>query len=436
MRVTNTLYFFLLLSARTGSHTNAFVSLGRSSTNIGRGSPQWAAAETRSLEELRSMSIRDLKDELTSLRISTKDAFEKEELVQRLLHARQQAVNGSSPNNAPTTAPAKEDADAIQVPLYLTYMDRNMKVGAVNLPNGEGIAIESSEQPYATIQLTLPNANGQQRPLTLVLDTACSGFVLRPEVVQKYNLPSYSTPVTMTGAGGTGAATGLTQLERFYLGDECFGPLPAAVQDIGVLPSSLDGIIGLSFLNQFACVELDFRTGVVKFFRERPSPRDDDMSIVCESDMKMIGLGIYTANVFLGGRGPVSMLVDTGAACSLLSWKGVADLGLSEDSNFVQPLQTRMGAMGSDNAAFQLTHRLNISSKLELGKKDSYTGISLADKSRLSVDVGRIPLLESLQTEGVGGILGIDALMRCAVVRIYCRDSPKIEMMNDKRDEI
>ena len=421
----NRIYLFLILSTRLWSCSKAFVI---SSRRIGRGAVarRWASPTdaTGLEEEIRSMSIRDLKNQLATLRIPTKDAFEKEELVQRVLKARRQH-NGTSQETSATTS--VEKSNAIQVPLFLTYMDRNMKVGAVNLPDGEGISIEPSEQPYSTIQITLPP---HERPLTLLLDTACSGFVLRPEMVQKYNLPSYCTPVTMTGAGGTDSATGLTQLEQFQLGDETFGPLPAAVQDIGALPSGLDGIIGLSFFNQFACIELDFRAGAVSFFRARPPPRDD-MSVVCEADMKMIRLGIYTANVFLGGRGPVNMLVDTGAACSLLSWKGVADLGLSKDSNFVQPLQTRMGAMGSDNMAIQLTHRLNISSKLELGKKDSCPGISLADKSRLSVDVGRIPLLENLQTEGVGGILGIDALMRCAVVRVYCRDSPKIIMLDD-----
>ena len=54
----------------------------------------------------------------------------------------------------------------------------------------------------------------------------------------------------MTGAGGTVGATGLTQIEKFSLNQDekpgnanpTFGPLPAAVQDIGALPSTLDGI--------------------------------------------------------------------------------------------------------------------------------------------------------------------------------------------------
>jgi hypothetical protein len=179
-------------------------------------------------------------------------------------------------------------------------------------------------------------------------------------------------------------------------------------------------------------VEMDFRQGAVSFFRQLPPPRTD-MKVVGQADMRMLGsLGIYKAKVFLGGRGPVDMLVDTGAACSLLSWKGIADLGLSKESNAVQPNNIPMGAMGSDNVALQLTHRINISSKLELGQKDKHPGVSLAGISRLSIDVGRIPILESLaQSNGVGGILGVDVLMRCAVVRINCRGSLQVTMLDD-----
>lgn len=60
--------------------------------------------------------------------------------------------------------------------------------------------------------------------------------------------------------------------DRFTFGDKTYCPLPAAVQDIGALPSTLDGIIGLSFVNQFACVEMDFKGGFVTLYtKERVS---------------------------------------------------------------------------------------------------------------------------------------------------------------------
>jgi hypothetical protein len=47
--------------------------------------------------------------------------------------------------------------------------------------------------------------------------------------------------------GGKIGTTGLTQLFWFSLGGQTFGPLSVAVQDIGTLPESLDGIVRLSF---------------------------------------------------------------------------------------------------------------------------------------------------------------------------------------------
>jgi len=235
----------------------------------------------------------------------------------------------------------------------------------------------------------------------------------------------------MTGAGGTSAATGLTQLQSFSLdGSDAttFGPLPAAVQDIGALPSDLDGIIGLSFLSQFAAADLDFRKGTVSLFRTAADvPTLSAYDLIAEADMRMIGgLGIFTVPVFFGGRGPVQMLVDTGAACTLLNWKGVSDLGLDRTSKQVQSIAAT-GAMGSDNVAIKLSHRLNVSSQVTLGLRSTtkLTGVSLAGRNRLSVDIGQIPVIDSLQSQGVGGILGIDALMRCGLVRLECR-SPRL----------
>jgi len=236
------------------------------------------------------------------------------------------------------------------------------------------------------------------------------------------------TPVSMTSAAGTNSATGLTQIQRFFIGGESFGPMPAAVQDIGALPSSLDGIIGLSFLQQFAAVELDFKAGIISLYKDvRALPERTNM--VADSQMRMLGsLGIFTTDVYLGDRGPVSMLVDTGAACTLLNWKGVADLGLSRDSKQLSPLNVPVGAMGSDNIAIQLSHRLNVSSKLQLGCKDGLAGVALGEAGRLTIDIGQIPVIDNLQSQGVGGILGVDALMRCSVVRVSFRQPTKITL--------
>lgn len=187
------------------------------------------------LEQIRSMRVKELKAELSSLSISTADVFEKDELVSRLYQARK---NGATSKKETTTT-----SDCVRVPLFFASMDVGMRVAAVNRG---GMTIQPSAQPYAAIQIELEGGYKS----TLLLDTACSGLVLRPSVVRNHNLPTYNTPVTMTAAGGSASNTGLTQLNRFKLGKNTYGPVPAAVQDIGALPSSLDGIMGLSFLNQ------------------------------------------------------------------------------------------------------------------------------------------------------------------------------------------
>jgi predicted aspartyl protease len=373
------------------------------------------------LDELRAMRVKELKAELSALQVSTQDVFEKEQLVQRLYEARKR---GDKPKPAPHTS-----GTFIRAPLFFTSMDQDLRIAAVNM-NG-GITVNPSDQPYATIQIQV-ELGGKTFPLSLLLDTACSGFVLRPSVVDKYNLPKLQTPVTMTGAGGTVGATGLTQLERFRLGEASFGPLPAAVQDIGALPSALDGIIGLSFLSQFSVVEMDFFKGeLVLYKRGEPTPAVDDSRVVAKGDMSPISLGVYVVDVFLGSRGPVKMLVDSGASCTFLNWKGVEDLGIDRNNNsFLERLSSPMGAMGSDNVAMQLTHRINVSSALRLGRGE-LPGLALKDSKRLSIDIGDIAILDQMRSQGVGGILGIDALMRCKCVRMSFQGPRKAIWLQD-----
>jgi len=404
--------------------------------------------DTSLLEEIRSMRVKEIKEELTALKVNTQDAFEKEELVQRLFKARQnpspkqqqQATAGSS-----TQSSQSNTNGVLQAPLYFTSLDAGTRLAAVN---GESIDIDAKDHPYPSIKISASNAGGKEFELHLLLDTACSGFVLRPSVVQKHNLPSLSTPVTMTGAGGTASNTGLTQLERFYLpssnddpstSPKMFGPLPAAVQDIGALPSSLDGIIGLSFLNQFEGAELDFQNGLLSLYPKGQAlpPISSDLKVVAEGAMSLIpSLSIYLVDVMLGNRGPVKMLVDTGASDSFLNWKGVSDLGLDPQSKFLQRLPTRTGAMGSDNIAMELTHRINISSSLNLGSSKTsadHGGLTLQGPRRLGIDIGNIAILESLKNDGVGGIMGIDVFCRCDAVRMTFQGTNRsVQLMLNK----
>jgi Aspartyl protease len=143
-------------------------------------------------------------------------------------------------------------------------------------------------------------------------------------------------------------------------------------------------------------------------------------------------LSIYMVDVFLGGRGPVKMLVDSGASDSFLNWKGVSDLSLTRDSNFLTRLSAPMGAVGSDAVAMELTHRIGISSNLNFGKCDQI-GLPLKDSKRLSIDIGNIAILDAVRGVGVGGILGIDAFMRCDCVRMSFHSNRLIQFLVDKK---
>jgi hypothetical protein len=78
--------------------------------------------------------------------------------------------------------------------------------------------------------------------------------------------------------------------------------------------------------------------------------------------------------------------------------------------------------VGSDNMANPLTHRIYVSSRMSLTSA-SDDGVSLADERRLAVDIGDLPILQQLRSQGIGGILGLDVLRRVDMVRLRCRGS-------------
>ena len=350
--------------------TRQQVHLNRYTTSL------YTVSDADLLEEIRSLRVKEIKNELAALSISSADAFEKEELVKRLYEARKDGVKAPATGTSSSSSSGSSGADVVRSTLYFTSMDTNRLISA---ENNAAISIEPSDQPYATVQLDVVNPSGSDFKLSLLLDTACSGFVLRPSVVKQHKLPELSTPVTMTGAGGTAGGTGLTQINKFIFGGEQYGPLPAAVQDIGALPSTLDGIIGLSFLSQFACVEMNFQNGSVTLYKkERKPPIPDGLNVVAEAEMSLTKLGIWTVDTTLDGRGPVTLLVDSGAACTFLNWKGISDLGLSRDSPLIETLAAPMGAMGSDNVAMELTNRVSVQQNLNLGKRPSKEGLAVS----------------------------------------------------------
>jgi hypothetical protein len=167
-------------------------------------------------------------------------------------------------------------------------------------------------------------------------------------------------------------------------------------------------------------------------------------------------LDLATLGVRVDGRGPVKMLFSTATTDSLLTWKGADALGLSRHSNEMTEIANGGGdlnATATGNVATHFTHRVKIFDRVELGgNKQLYAGSAVADSMISSpasasamqvrrmggggsgidcrgmlVDVGSFPIItgqsqlrSAFERKNVGGILGMDILSRCSVLRISC----------------
>lgn len=384
--------------------------------------------------------------------------------------AKEQASVQSTTNQSPhTTANANtkeqttnDDRWTITAPFqYYTLSQQSIAA-----KNDQDIYIRPSPGKYAAITVNLQSKSSPSSEVNynLLVDTACSGIVLSPsavsrgqrlEVIQLVN----SGAASMTTAGGVDqggfniAKWGDSTSTKFIVGGVDVNELNtgrsnvmmnmAAVQDISALPSGLDGIMGLSFLNSFPCVDFDFGiNGQLRLHKSDsnpPIPTNDELSIVGSAPMTLTRLGIYTVDVTLDGRGPVKLLVDTGAASSFLNWKGVSDLGMSRSSPQIEPIRDSIGAMGADNMALELTHRYVLQRRWNIvdgkgcngGEYTLGVGLRNTSFSTINIDIADLPVLETLKGEGVGGILGADLLMMCEVVRFTGMNgsSPRMTMM-------
>jgi len=387
------------------------------------------------LDEIGAMKVRDIKAELRSYGVGSEDVFEKRDLVDRLLAVRRGEISAApgSVGRAPRTNGAAKAAAAnarnrsaetqgpgADVPLEFFSLESFQSVDTSSA--GQSVYVRPSPGQFACIQAQLPYKG---TTLTLLVDTACSGVVLRPSSVRRLNIPTFkNTFGSMAAAGGNVANTAVAQLESLKVGGITTGAMPAAVQDIGALPSGIDGIIGLTFLNQYATVDMSFDQGRLQLYRRQMNPPTPGLVELAKTKMKETRLKIYTAKVMLDGRGPVTMLVDTGAASSILNWRGVSQMGLGRDSPEISPTPNDIGAIGADNVALRLTHRYVLREGFNLDDEGNggLPGVRLgSDSAVVNLDVGDIPVLESLANEQVGGILGADLLMQSDLVRLHFR---------------
>jgi hypothetical protein len=362
------------------------------------------------IDDIRSMSVKLLKEELKRMKQPIHDVFEKEQLVQRLYQARLKQPEASSPTASSTSPNSETNAPYIQVPLYLTSQTPEyMPVSN----NGFMVPVKLT---YLILKVSVP---GFDRPLSLLFDTGCTGLILRPTMASLYKLSQYgSTTASVSGLGGQQDVNTIVLLP-FQLGNRPMIPLPAVSQDISGLPPDVDGIIGLSLTSQFQLVEMNIKERQFRFYPRKPvttTTPTSNQTLVAQTDLQVSSkMDLLTIPVYFGTRGPVTMIFDSGAASTCLDWKGVAQLGLQRNSPAIAPLSS-MGAMGSDNVDIALTHRLYVSSSIQIGNNSSLKGLDLQGQ-RLPIDIGRFPILDQLPE--VGGILGMDVLMQASRVEFH-----------------
>ena len=340
------------------------------------------------LARIEKMRAREIKAELTAARVSTSGVFEKEELVKLLVQ------------EWTTNPPGSKKVQVTTGPLFVSTTD-----GADTM---DGFTTGAG-QDFPTIQLEVQDGGGFN--LNVLLDTACTGLIVQPNVIEDNGLETISQPISVTGAAGMEQTPLATQINTFRFGGDSFGPLLAVAQNIGSLPRPLQGILGLSFMSQFACVEMDFEAGLLNLYKkEKRPPVPEGRKLELETEMIPAAMGLYTLDISIDGWDKVKLLVDTGAGTSILSWEGIKSLGLSDSSPEVVLNSGNQGAMGADNTSMELTHSLPVTEKI------SIAGVDIPISSKF--DIGSLPILDTtLAGTGVVGILGSNIFSKFALVR-------------------
>ena len=412
------------------------------------------------LESIQQMRVKEIKMELDDAGISTSDCFEKSELVQRLFDYKVLDPTNEKQRNKTSKM---EDHDAnrsnssegvLHVPMEFHSLTTN------SVPSKNDVYLRPSPGKFPAITVILPSKNNKK--LTLLVDTACSGLILRPNVAKSLQLPKINAGVTLTAAGGSmnGSDNSVCSLDTLQLMDENQTVLKDFIvlaQDVGALPPVLDGIIGLSFLERFHSVLFDFEKGELVLLNSGNRNKGTMLEYgnpmmyetLAETNLQRSRLGIYIAPTTLDGRGPVKMIVDSGAAATFLNWKGVGDLNMDRSHPLISYNNEAIGIMGADNNALALSHRFVLKRRINFASSNGSSlgmfapGLEIDNDNNgavdsVNVDIGDLPVLQQMSFEDVGGILGNDILMRCDVVHLdNLKDlsSLKLSLLRRRKDD-
>jgi clan AA aspartic protease (TIGR02281 family) len=102
-----------------------------------------------------------------------------------------------------------------------------------------------------------------QRHARLILDTGASHTIVSHQIARDLGLliDADGGPVTLKTAGGMVQA-GMTRIRAVRIGEAEAFNIPVAVHDLPEAPSGVDGLLGMTFLNQFV-MTLDTQKGAL-----------------------------------------------------------------------------------------------------------------------------------------------------------------------------
>ena len=130
-------------------HNNVVVGIGPYERNLFLPTLLSLSSVHSDLDTISTMKIQDIKAELRRRKIPIQDVFEKDELIRRLVQARQndtqqqqqQQQSSSAKGTAAKTTTGNVDGAVVTTPLFFTTMDPGMRVPANNV-NGGGIIVD------------------------------------------------------------------------------------------------------------------------------------------------------------------------------------------------------------------------------------------------------------------------------------------------------
>ena len=225
-------------------------------------------------------------------------------------------------------------------------------------------------------------------------------------------------------------------------------------QEEKILPSH-HGFLGMDVLCTFDSVEFDFDHDVLRLYTgDSPNLQ----FVMTEAALQPLSLNaelpdLYTLPLRVDGKGPANMLISTALSSTVMTWKGVNEsLGLSRHSNEISDIESTFSPHST--VASHFTHHLSVSRKLDLGTGKRLIRMSdpildtssslpgLPHMAGLNIPVGQFPtnigqnevLNQAFERKRTGGIIGMDVLSRCSVLRLAMDRSMEVQMFSRRLD--